>query len=53
MTCEHLRQLENEMIAAGVRQTCRGQAWTGNCREWVYSDCYLDRIGMYTNRFRY
>ena len=43
MVCEHLRQLEDELIAAGVRETFRGRAWTRHCREWVYFDCYLDR----------
>ena len=43
MTCKHLRQLEAEIIAAGIRETYRGKAWTENCREWVYFDCYLDR----------
>ena len=43
MVCEHLKQLEDELIAAGVKETFRGKAWTRNCREWVYFDCYLDR----------
>ena len=43
MVCEHLRQLEDELIAAGVREKFRGRAWSRNCREWVYFDCYLDR----------
>ena len=43
MICEHLKLLENDLVAAGVRETYRGQAWTHNCREWVYFDCYLDR----------
>jgi hypothetical protein len=30
------------ILAAGVAETFRGQAWTTNCREWVYFDCYLD-----------
>ncbi len=42
MTCEHLRQLEDAMIAAGIRETYRGQPWTNNCREWVYFDCFID-----------
>lgn len=43
MVCKHLKQLEDELIAASVRETFRGQAWTHNCREWVYFNCYLDR----------
>jgi hypothetical protein len=42
MTCEHLRLLEEAMIAHGIPVTYRGQAWTDNCREWVYFDCYID-----------
>lgn len=46
MTCEHLRQLEEELLAAGVPVTFRGQAWSDNCREWVYFDCYLDQEAL-------
>ena len=40
--CEHLRQLEEELIGRGIAVTFRGQAWSRNCREWVYFSCYLD-----------
>ena len=30
------------MLAAGIRETSRGQTWSENCREWVYFDCVLD-----------
>ncbi|MBN2535729.1 MAG: hypothetical protein JXB88_22815 [Spirochaetales bacterium] len=40
--CEHLSELENELKRQGIPETCRGQVWTKNCREWVYFDCYLD-----------
>ncbi|MBM4030920.1 MAG: hypothetical protein FJ291_03945 [Planctomycetes bacterium] len=43
MVCEHLRQLERELAAAGIDVTYRGQAWTDNCREFVYFECVLDR----------
>jgi hypothetical protein len=43
MTCEHLRELEAEMISVGLRETFRGAAWSEGCREWVYFDCWLDR----------
>lgn len=43
MVCEHLRQLEMELTGAGIRETFRGQAWSDNCREFVYFDCILDR----------
>ena len=43
MLCEHLVQLERELLASGIAETFRGQAWSSHCREWVYFDCYLDR----------
>jgi hypothetical protein len=46
MTCEHLNPLEAELIAAGIPVTFRGQAWSSNCREWVYFDCWLDRAAI-------
>jgi hypothetical protein len=41
MVCEHLSALERELIAAGIAETFRGQAWSENCREWVYFKCVL------------
>lgn len=46
MICEHLAALERELIAAGVKQTYRGQAWSKNCRTWVYFACVLDRSSL-------
>jgi len=42
MTCEHLQPLEGAMIARRIPVTFRGQAWTENCREWVYFACFID-----------
>jgi hypothetical protein len=42
MTCEHLRLLEQAILARGIRETFRGPAWSMNCREWVYFDCFID-----------
>lgn len=42
MVCEHLRGLEMELSHSGIAETFRGQAWSDNCREWVYFDCFLD-----------
>lgn len=42
MICEHLRPIERELVAAGARETDRGQPWSDHCREWVTYDCYLD-----------
>ncbi len=41
MTCEHLQALEQAVLAAGIREKYRGAAWSENCREWVYFDCYF------------
>jgi hypothetical protein len=42
MICDHLRPLEEELKRLGVKETYRGQAWSSNCREWIYFDCFLD-----------
>lgn len=41
MVCEHLIELERALVRAGFPETFRGQAWSQNCREWVYFDCIL------------
>ena len=46
MTCEHLQPLEQALIAAGVKESFRGKAWSDNCREWVYFDCCLARAEL-------
>ncbi len=40
--CEHLIELESEIINSGVKETYRGKPWSKNCREWVYFDCTLN-----------
>ncbi len=52
MVCEHLRELEKALLAAGVRETARGPVWTKNCREWVYFDIVLD-IAALQDRFAF
>jgi hypothetical protein len=42
MICEHLRPLEEAMVAAGARETWRGQAWSEHCHEFVSYACFLD-----------
>jgi len=42
MVCEHLRVLEEELLASGIEMRCRGKVWSDNCREWVYFNCVLD-----------
>jgi hypothetical protein len=39
--CEHLKPLENYLVELGISETFRGQAWSKDCREWVYFDCIL------------
>jgi hypothetical protein len=46
MVCRHLAELERALIDAGVEVTYRGQAWSSNCREWVYFKCWLDRAAV-------
>lgn len=43
MTCTHLIDLEREVLAKGIPELSRGQAWSWNCREWVYFQCYFER----------
>jgi hypothetical protein len=52
MICEHLADLEKEIMTQGIKETYRGQAWGENCREWVYFDCYL-HIKSLRKRFRF
>jgi hypothetical protein len=46
MVCEHLVPLEQALLAAGMRETFRGRAWSDNCREWVYFACVLNRAAL-------
>lgn len=39
--CDHLLRLDQELKLKGIKETSRGQAWSKNCREWVYYDCVL------------
>jgi hypothetical protein len=40
--CEHLRPLADHLIAAGIKVTFAGQAWSTNCRTWIYFDTELN-----------
>lgn len=42
MVCQHLVALEQTLLDSGAKLTYRGQAWSRNCREWVYFDVALD-----------
>lgn len=52
MLCACLAPLEREIIASGAVETSRGQAWSRNCREWVYFDLVFD-IEALTSRFSF
>jgi hypothetical protein len=41
MVCQHLAKLEEALLKANVKETYRGQAWSNNCREWIYFDIVL------------
>jgi hypothetical protein len=40
--CEHLRALEDELVAGGRKIAYAGQPWTENCRYWITFDVLLD-----------
>lgn len=40
--CEHILPIEKYIQGKDIRETYRGEAWSYNCREWVYFDCILD-----------
>ena len=44
--CEHLAPVERWLAAHGFEETYRGQAWSDNCREWVYFDTVLDLAAL-------
>ena len=46
MVCEHLRPLEEAIQSRNIRETFRSQAWSSNCREWVYFDCFIDAAAV-------
>ena len=52
MVCSHLSELEHALKAAGIAETFRGQAWSDNCREWVYFDVVLD-VASLRKRFAF
>jgi hypothetical protein len=47
MTCEHLMELEQALIAEGFEETFRGKAWSENVREWVYFKVCFDRPAVH------
>lgn len=52
MVCEHLAELEKALLASNVAVTFRGEAWSKNCREWVYFDVVLD-VAALQKRFSF
>ncbi|HVK81823.1 MAG TPA: hypothetical protein VM915_14550, partial [Verrucomicrobiae bacterium] len=46
MVCEHLSALEHEILTRGIKENFRGEAWSKNCREWVYLECVLNLAAL-------
>jgi hypothetical protein len=44
--CAHLLPVEAALKLAGAKELSRGQAWSKNCREWVYVDLHLDTAAI-------
>lgn len=44
--CEHLREVLRDVLEQGARITFAGQAWSHNCRMWVYVDVPLDLAAL-------
>lgn len=42
MLCEHLAPILADLVRQGAKATFAGQAWSHNCRMWVYLDCKID-----------
>lgn len=40
--CEHLQPMLDSLLGDGARVVFAGQAWSNNCRVWVYLDRRLD-----------
>lgn len=50
--CMHLQALFEELTRKKIKVTYRGQAWSDNCSEWIYYDCYLDNESI-RNRLKF
>lgn len=40
--CDHLTPLLSYVVSQGAKVSFAGQAWSSNCRTWVYVDRVLD-----------
>ena len=49
--CPHLQPVAEYLATTGVRVVSAGQAWSSNCRLWVYYDVVLDCESL-ISRFR-
>ena len=43
VTCVHLQPIELWLRRAGHKVTYMGQAWSDNCRIWIYFDVVINR----------
>lgn len=44
--CEHLQPMLDYLLRDGAKVVFAGQAWSDNCRVWVYLDRSLDREAL-------
>jgi hypothetical protein len=44
--CEHLRALEDDLVARNRAITFAGKPWSRGCRYWIYFDAVLDCEGL-------
>ena len=52
MICDHVKPLEDALVAAGHKEQYRGAPWSRNCREWVVFDVLLDTAAL-KKRFKF
>ncbi|MBO0340068.1 MAG: hypothetical protein ACTHOM_15360 [Allomuricauda sp.] len=46
MICEHLQPIEKIIQEKRIKEKYRGPAWSNNCREWVYYECFIDAVSL-------
>lgn len=44
--CEHLQPMLDFLMSTGAKMSFAGQAWSKNCRTWVYLDRTLDTAAL-------
>ncbi len=46
MECPHLKELEDQLLHAGIAETQRGSTWGDDVGEFAYFDCILERQAL-------